>query len=75
MLFPSCFFNVIRATFAATCNAILNITLSEKQSQRHCEHDPHSTLSIPGRRERGRGNANTSSVPIRDAGFAGGKTF
>ena len=28
-----------------------------------------------GRRERGRGNANTSSVPIRDAGFAGGKTF
>ena len=28
-----------------------------------------------GRRERGRGNANTSSVPIHDAGFAGGKTF
>jgi hypothetical protein len=28
-----------------------------------------------GRRERGRGNGNTSSVPIRDAGFAGGKTF
>ena len=31
--------------------------------------------SESGRRERGRGNANTSSVPIRDAGFAGGKTF
>ena len=31
--------------------------------------------SQAGRRERGRGNANTSSVPIRDAGFAGGKTF
>jgi hypothetical protein len=30
---------------------------------------------IPGRRERGRGNGNTASVPIRDAGFAGGKTF
>jgi hypothetical protein len=24
----------------------------------------------PGRRERGRGNGNTSSGPIRDAGFA-----
>ena len=31
--------------------------------------------SISGRRERGRGNANTSSVPIRDADFVGGKTF
>jgi hypothetical protein len=31
--------------------------------------------AVPGRRERGRGNGNTSSVPIRDAGFAGGKTF
>jgi hypothetical protein len=30
---------------------------------------------LSGRRERGRGNGNTSSVPIRDAGFAGGKTF
>jgi hypothetical protein len=26
-------------------------------------------------RERGRGNGNTSSVPILDAGFAGGKMF
>jgi hypothetical protein len=34
---------------------------------------PNSLL--PGRRERGRGNANTSSGTIRDAGFAGGKTF
>jgi hypothetical protein len=33
------------------------------------------TWSLTGRRERGRGNGNTSSVPIRDAGFAGGKTF
>jgi hypothetical protein len=28
-----------------------------------------------GRRERGRGNGNTSLGTIRDAGFAGGKTF
>jgi hypothetical protein len=33
------------------------------------------TKYLSGRRERGRGNANTSSVPIRDAGVAGGKTF
>ena len=32
-------------------------------------------LRTSGRRERGRANGNTSSVPIRDAGFAGGKTF
>jgi hypothetical protein len=34
-----------------------------------------SDWSRSGGRERGRGNGNTSSVPIRDAGFAGGKTF
>jgi hypothetical protein len=37
--------------------------------------DRDAISSKPGGRERGRGNGNTSSVPIRDAGFAGGKTF
>ena len=32
------------------------------------------TRPHPGRRERGRGNGNTSLGIIRDSGFAGGKT-
>jgi hypothetical protein len=41
----------------------------------YCLYADEPLASQAGRRERGRGNANTSSGTIRDAGFAGGKTF
>ena len=50
-------------------------TLSDKLQRLQNRAARTITKCGSGRRERGRGNGNTSSVPIRDAGFAGGKTF
>ena len=40
-----CQIEPMKITLPSYCEpTLLNITLSEKQSQKHCEHGPHSTL-------------------------------